>query len=455
MDMSAYAKPEEVGHVGCFLDISKLGPKNVHPPDFTYPTIPDVELPVVTKPDKEVPQIEGSMSQGTVAQLMSIGPQDRFLSLNPQMTFFRQVYRRHTNFAVECIEEQFSKPEFAFGGLNVCKLGKHGDLIGNMTLQIALPNLGIAGGRWVDAVGYVLLAKIRLRIGDLVIQTHERLWYDIEDKLFLTDAHRSGLDAMIGRGTTLATDAAHTLHVPLKFFCCDRNSGRQQFVPVARLGRTVDIGVEIDAESLENLVAVPPGTALPPATASALLLVDNVYLDAIERTRFATGPSQYMFEIVQDMDQLSYIASNGGNFPTNNVTVDLRELNMPVKYLAGVVYAENYETNFEYLDEIESATFMIAAQQQFDPRPSAYFSLQQTYEHFVRSETSNVFAYSFAIHAGAWQPNGSLNFAVLSNPSLRFILKNASSAPLKVKVFASCINWVTFAGGMCALRYDS
>ena len=452
--MDMYAKPREVGHVGGFLDISKLGPKNVHPPEFTYPTIPDVELPVVTKPDEEVPQIEGSMSQGTVAQLMSIGPQDRFLSLNPQMTFFRSVYRRHTNFATECIEEQFSKPEFAFGGLNVCRLGKHGDLVGNMTLQITLPNLGIANGRWVDAVGYALLTRVRLRIGDLVIQTHERLWYDIEDKLFLTEAHQSGLNAMIGRGATLATDAAHTLHVPLKFFCCERNSGRQQFVPVTRLGKTVNIGVEIDAESLENLVTVPPGTTLPPATASALLLVDNVYLDAIERTRFATSPSQYMFEIVQDMDQLSYIASNGGNFPTDNVTVDLRELNMPVKYLASVVYAENYEIQFQYLDKIESATFMIAAQQQFDPRPSAYFSLQQTYDHFVRSETSNVFAYSFAIHAGAWQPNGSLNFAVLSNPSLRFTLKNVST-PLKVKVFASCINWVTFAGGMCALRYDS
>jgi hypothetical protein len=454
-----FARPQDIGYPKkTFTDISKSAPRNTRSATFVDPTSrPDIVHPVVKQLDPSVPRIDGSMSQGTVAQLLSIGPQDRFLSLNPQVSFFRRVYKRHTDFAVECIEEQFSTSSFVFGSTNVCTLGKHGDLLGSMTLCITLPNLGIPGGTWVDAIGYVMLRQLRLRIGDLIVQTQERLWYDIEDSLFVTDAHSQGLDAMIGRtgtGSPLSTNASHEIYVPLKFLCCRGNSGRQQFIPVTCLDHSVNVAVEIDTESLAACVVLPAGTSLPPVTSTAAtLLVDNVYVDDIERTRFATVNTELMFEVIRDIDQTSYIMTNAGNTPVTNVTVDMRELNMPVRYFTIVAYDETYETHFQYLDVIDSATFLINTDQQFEPRKGPYFSLQQPYEHFVRSETSNVYAFSFALDAGAWQPNGSLNFAVLSNPTLRIALKDVST-PLKVKVFASCINWLTFGGGGCTLRYD-
>lgn len=453
---------ENVG-TSWFLNVSKTGPP-MRSREFEPPVHPTVVNVVNTTPDPSGPKITGTMSQGTAAQLMSIGPQDRFISLNPQMTFFRKAYRRHTNFAVECFEENFTTDSFVFGTTNVCSLGKHGDLLGNISLRVVLPNLGIAGGTWVDAVGYVLFTAIRMRIGETVVQTHERLWYDIEDKLFLSEGHIDGVNAMIGRGVTLATDSSHEIYVPLKLMCCDRNSGRQQFVPSMSLDHWTNVVIEIDAENLDKCVNLPTGTSLPSinpdtgtsvSSTSGYLLVDNVYVDAIERRRFSESPTTLMFEAPMDIDQVSYTTTTEGTVPMSTVTIDMRELNMPVRYFAIVVYPETYETAFAYLDEIRSGTFFIGADRQFSIRSQPYFSYMQPYDHFTRI-TSNVAAYSFALDAGGWQPNGCLNFAALSSPTFKFTLKDSgNSRPLKVKLFASCINWVNFHDGKCALGYDS
>lgn len=443
------------GHDGKFVDISKTGPTNVHSPTFVTPEIPDVVSPyVVTTPDEDVPTIEGSMNQGTVAQLMSIGPQDRFLSLNPQMTFFRTAYKRHTNFAVECFEETFGGPTISFGATNTCVVGKHGDLLGNMTMRIVLPNLGISGGTWVDAIGYVLLSRLRFRIGDVVVQTQERLWYDVEDKLFATTGKRAGLDAMIGRNVSLSTDQAHEIFVPLKLACCKTFSGRQQFLPVVCLDTNVDVTIEIDIERLDRCVIVPPGQIVPTATAQACLLVDNVYLDAVERARVASDTVTYLVDVVQDVDQVSYLSTMQGIVPIENVVVDLRELNMPVRYFAGVAYEESYRDYFTYLDVVSSATLMVGSEQQFEPRGGAYFSLQQTYDRFDRCEPTNVFGFSFALRASSWQPNGALNFAATPNATFRFTLNGVQTTPLKVKLFATCVNWIVFKNGRCAFAFD-
>lgn len=449
--------PAKYDHDGTFANVTKSAPTNVRSTEFKTPYIPDVVSPyVVTKPSKDVPTIKGSMSQGTVAQLMSIGPQDRFLSLNPQMSFFRTAYKRHTNFAVEAFDETFGGPQLTFGSTNVSTLGKHGDLIGSMTLRVVLPNLNIANGTWVDAIGYVLLSRIRLRIGDVVVQTHERLWYDIEDKLFASQGKVQGIHEMIGRNVSLSTDQEHEILVPLKFACCKTFSGRQQFLPSVSLDTNVNVSVEIDVESLENCVVVPSGTALPPVSgATCSLIVDNVYLDDTERARFATNAMTYMIDIVQDVDQVSYATTTEGIVPITNVSVSLRELNMPVKYFAGVAYEESYAEYFNYLDVISSATLLVNSEQQFEPRTFHYFSLQQTYDRFVRSEsTNNVFGFSFALHAESWQPNGALNFAPLPNTTFRFSLNGAQTTPLKVKLFASCINWITFKNGRCSFEFD-
>ena len=65
---------------------------------------------------------------GGLMQLVAYGAQDIYLTGNPQITFFKVVYRRHTNFAMECVEQTFS----GSGSNTVATISRNGDLVGKM-----------------------------------------------------------------------------------------------------------------------------------------------------------------------------------------------------------------------------------------------------------------------------------------------------------------------------------
>ena len=72
-------------------------------------------------------------------QLVAIGAQDVYLTGNPQITFFKVVYRRHTNFSKECIEQQFNGniPTTSEGSVT-CTLARNGDLVQEIYLKATL-----------------------------------------------------------------------------------------------------------------------------------------------------------------------------------------------------------------------------------------------------------------------------------------------------------------------------
>ena len=71
---------------------------------------------------------------GALMQLVAYGPQDVYLKGNPQMTFWKAVYKRHTNFAIESIEQGFNG-RGDFGSYLQCPVGRNGDLIHRMYVQ--------------------------------------------------------------------------------------------------------------------------------------------------------------------------------------------------------------------------------------------------------------------------------------------------------------------------------
>ena len=90
-------------------------------------------------------------------QLVAYGAQDIYLTGNPQITFFKVVYRRHTNFSMEAIEQTFSgSPDF--GRKVYCTISRNGDLIHRVYLQVTLPAVSAASNddsfRWVNYVGH-------------------------------------------------------------------------------------------------------------------------------------------------------------------------------------------------------------------------------------------------------------------------------------------------------------
>lgn len=394
-------------------------------------------------------------SGGTTIQLLAVGPQNYALDINPQMSFFRAVFRRHTPVAIECFDTDV---DLRFGAATTVTIPRRGDMLGDVLLEVRLPSLGIAGGTWADAIGYVLMARARLILDDVVIHDHERLWYDMVDRLYMPHGRKAGIDAMIGRGAGLATDREHVVYLPLKFFCCKAHHASQQFLPLVSLDSRRVLTLEFTAESLAACVSLPSGASLPPVAPllRAKVLTEQMFMDTDERRSLMRQPSLLAVESFQDVDAVSYLFDDSSQVGVTTVRLDLREVNLPVKALLFVAYDENaLETRryFEYLNCVSSAVLLLGSSQRFSERPGDYFSLVQTYQHAARCSDDLVHLYSFAMDASARQPSGALNFAAVDAPVLKVGLKNTSDRSVKVKAFAHCTNWLTVENGSMAFVF--
>ena len=89
---------------------------------------------------------------GGLMQLVAYGAQDIYLTGNPQITFFKVVYRRHTNFSMESIEQTFNGSA-DFGKKVSCTISRNGDLVSRVYLQAQLPS----GCQWKTWVGHKLI----------------------------------------------------------------------------------------------------------------------------------------------------------------------------------------------------------------------------------------------------------------------------------------------------------
>ncbi len=111
-------------------------------------------------------------------QLVAYGAQDIYLTGNPQITFFKVVYRRHTNFSLESIQQTFNGT-VDFGKKVSCTVSRNGDLIHKVYLQVDLPSVDPTGGNfnWVENIGHVLIDEVSIEVGGQLIDRHYGEWF--------------------------------------------------------------------------------------------------------------------------------------------------------------------------------------------------------------------------------------------------------------------------------------
>ena len=183
------------------------------------------------------------MSGGGLMQLVAYGAQDVYLTANPQVTFFKQLYRRHSNFAMESIEQTFNGVA-NFGKRVQCTISRNGDLISRVYLQATLPSVDVSvatgGGlvvtanatqfNWVENVGQALISYVELEIGGQLIDKHYGDWMYIWNELTLPVGKQESYDMMVGSGligssddTTNATGGACTTCGSVEPGACSTN----------------------------------------------------------------------------------------------------------------------------------------------------------------------------------------------------------------------------------------
>lgn len=285
---------------------------------------------------------------GGLMQLVAYGAQDIYLTGNPQITFFKVVYRRHTNFAMEAVEQVFQgNPDW--GRRATAVVSRNGDLISRVYLQVTLPDVTCPTSnsvcfRWVNYIGHVMIKTVDLEIGGQRIDRHYGDWLTIWNELTQKPGLTVGYDNMVGNtihltGTGLGRTEATTLYIPLQFWFC-RNIGLA--LPLIALQyHEVRITFEFRAKE-QCYVACVPGapdlncglqldgstTFCVPSLQAVTLFIDYIYLDTDERRRFAQSAHEYLIEQLQFTGDEQTV--------TTNVKVKLN-FNHPVKELIWVV----------------------------------------------------------------------------------------------------------------------
>jgi hypothetical protein len=426
---------------------------------------------------------------GGLMQLVAYGAQDIYLSGNPQITFFKVVYRRHTNFSVESIQQTFNGAA-NFGRKVTCTIARNGDLITRMYLQLTLPQLA-DGERWCNKVGLALVKQVDIEIGGQRIDRHYGDWMHIWNELSLPFDKKMGYNEMIGHSILgIQEDGDYsggqgaeptTLYIPLEFWFC-RNAGLA--LPLISLQyHEVKVNVEFRELSEVSHWANPIENVYSLVDAS--LWCDYVYLDTDERRRFAQVSHEYLIEQLQVVEH---------SVPANSSSsrIDLT-FNHPVKELVWVVQKDgmingdgsveydsdplknlwfNYASVFEqgvyspfpiesyeeghWRNNCTSAKLQLNGHDRFAERKGSYFNLVQPFQHHTCVPLSKgINVYSFALSPEEHQPSGTCNFSRIDNAILTVGHSNIGNATAKVRIYAVNYNVLRIQSGMGGLAYSN
>lgn len=160
---------------------------------------------------------------GGLLQVIATGPQDINLTNNPQISFFKQVYRKYTNFGIEPFRQEFIGHK-KMGKRLRCKIEKKGDLLGKMFLVFELGNC--EGGISTDAkdlipkTGLRLIEYVEIEIGGLTIDKQYAEWMDIWFQLTHTRSKYEMLQQLIGDTfkSRFYANNSNIIYVPLLFW---------------------------------------------------------------------------------------------------------------------------------------------------------------------------------------------------------------------------------------------
>ena len=315
------------------------------------------------------------MTGGGLMQLVAYGAQDVYLTGNPQITFFKVVYRRHTNFAMESIENPFNGSP-GFGRKVTCTIQRNGDLIYRIYLQATLPKVTLQSSdgsgaqfRWLNWVGHNLVKNVELEIGGQRIDKHYGDWLQIWNELTQEAGKQAGYAKMVGNvpqlvnllvqgGEDCDNDCSggepnssneflmcapeYTLYIPLQFWF-NRNPGLA--LPLIAL-QYHEVRINLEFNDLRNLCF--DQTPLPTSGSNmhtirdrvaaaglvaASLYVDYIYLDTDERRKFAQVSHEYLIETLQ---------FTGGESITSSSNKLKLNFNHPCKELIWVVQRDSF-----------------------------------------------------------------------------------------------------------------
>jgi hypothetical protein len=414
---------------------------------------------------------------GGLLQLVAYGAQDVYLTGNPQITFFKVVYRRHTNFSIEAIQQTFNGTP-GYGQRVTCQISRNGDLIHRVYLAL---DMSSNDKTLCPYFGLRVINYVEIEIGGQKIDKHYSHWMYIWNELSLPVSKRDGYNEMVGAAGGILTNM---LYIPLEFWFC-RNVGLA--LPLIAL-QYHEVKINLNFETAENCKGATDAPASNSFSAS--LWVDYIFLDTDERRRFAQLSHEYLIEQLQFTGQeavtsttikpklsfnhpckeLVWVAhsksstntqtanNNWFNYTTTN---DAISSTPPVSYDALKVALGNSAVSSK--NPVVNAKLVLNGNDRFAQRNGSYFNLIQPFQHHENVPVNaGINVYSFALKPEDHQPSGTLNMSRIDTAVLNMDMNKGgtysgyiSAGNVNLFVYAVNYNVLRILSGMGGLAYSN
>tara|TARA_Y100000385_G_scaffold206094_1_gene213572 strand:- start:994 stop:2274 length:1281 start_codon:yes stop_codon:yes gene_type:complete len=426
------------------------------------------------------------MGAGTIMQLVSYGSQDIYITGNPQITNFKFVYNRHTNFIIQNIEELFLNDIKLIPGnsnstinSNTYKITsiipKKPDLLYKVYLNLEIEHPKSNSINTVPLVqrpGHAIIHCIELEIGGQIVDKLYGQWLDIWTQLSYTSELYQKYNYMINSSLSSKNYYKYFINLPFWF---TKNPGLS--LPIIALNKH-DIKIHITFNVDTSFIKYPVNELDRTQKAiniKASLLCDYIFLDKEEQRIFSQLCHEYLIENVQRSDL--FVASK------TETSVNLRlKFNHPVKEIIWICQDSKYtspgtidyspfafnrysNTNSNILngDLVKSAKLLFNNNYRFKSRESSYFRIVQPYQHHSGGfdnqlnsfkEKGFIYCYSFAINPEENQPSGTCNFSRIDDPILILNLNNSIGDNKYIRVYAINYNVFKVFDGMGGLVFS-
>jgi hypothetical protein len=451
-------------------------------------------------------------------QLVAYGAQDVYLTGQPKVTFFQAVYKRHTNFAMENIQQTVNGTPSNGGRVSVT-IARNGDLVGDMYIRLQPTQLNssnlTSNNNNIDMswVAERSVADIELTIGGQRIDKHYQTWWRLYAELFLSESEKINYGKMTSSSSAFYdTVNPNSVYLPLLFFF-NRNPGL--YLPLIAL-QYHEVRLDFDLTSYFTLYF---GTS-----AVFEVWANYVYLDTEERRRFAQKGHEYLIEQVQHTGGDSITAAAGGvsSSPQGAQTIRL-SFNHPVKELiwcytnttataynslwnfstsaanvnvtcgaagtlapgalphtigaprlysnlsvtaatvgsntaTGIFWVEEGSSNVSTVPvevgPLYNFKLVLNGQDRFKEQQGKYFNQYQPYVYHSGVPYPGIYAYSFALQPEEHQPTGTCNFSRIDNAQVAINMKGNYTTQLQ-KMFAVNYNILRIQSGMGGLAFSN
>ena len=442
---------------------------------------------------------------GGLMQLVAYGAQDVYLTGNPKVTFFQAVYKRHTNFAMENIQQTTNGSITNSGRVSVT-VARNGDLIGDMYVELKPDTSNVttrAGDSTVKSACWVAeraINSVELTIGGQRIDKHYQRWWRLYSELYLDESKKAEWAKMTS--SALPKDTGSKVYLPLIFFF-NRNAGL--YLPLIALQyHEVRIDFDLSSEFQTYLQS------------SFTVWGNYVYLDTEERRRFAQKGHEYLIEQLQHtgndtvtadsttqvrlsynhpVKELVWCFSGSSsadahlwNFTSNAQTSNAVVLESNIRAIRDVADVSNAHSlapitqatgapmvlvgngdasntsicqwveegspaEFTSVGPLDTFKLILNGQDRFKAQDGKYFNQMQPYCHHSGCPVPGIYSYSFALKPEEHQPTGTCNFSRIDNAQVEVKLKDVPNTTMNM--FATNYNVLRIQSGMGGLAFSN